>query len=408
MPPAETVIPNSSRASGCRDFQTCGLADPQKCCRWNQWQAWLRYGDTGCADGTFFSCRTPEAYSCTDAISMRFPYSLAFSLARYLIANRRAARDRFPLVLMLEPLHGCNLCCAGCGRVREYADTRGQILSVQQCLTAVDDCGAPVVSICGGEPLIYPHLDELLGALLRRGKHIYLCTNGLLLQQWVNRLPRDRRLMINVHLDGMERTHDAIVQRQGVFKAATAGIRAARQAGLLVYTNTTIYRQTDMHEIVVLLAYLEQLGVAGMMISPGYDYPCTQPPAGSDEAGMALRRAEIHDKFRQVRHLLESFPLVASPLYLDFLCGQCELTCAAWANPTYNVRGWRSPCYQIGQTHYPTYREFIEAADFDRYGPGRDPLCQDCLTHCGFEPAAMLVANARPRELLRMVAWQLG
>ena len=339
---------------------------------------------------------------------MRFPYRLAFSLSRYLIACRRAGRRRFPLVLMLEPLHGCNLCCSGCGRVREYADTRRLVLSVEQCLQAVDDCGAPVVSICGGEPLIYPHLRQLLDALLRRGKYIYLCTNGLLLEQSVGALPHDHRLMLNVHLDGMERSHDAIVQRQGVFRAAVVGIRAAKQAGLLVYTNTTIYRQTDMHEIVVLLAYLEQLGVDGMMISPAYDYRSAQQLEDHSHGGMFLSRAEIHHKFRPVRRMLESFNLMASPLYLDFLCGMCELSCAAWANPTYNIRGWRSPCYQIGQTHYPSYREFMEATDFDRFGPGRDPRCANCLTHCGFEPAAMLATNARPRQLLRMLAWQLG
>jgi len=203
---------------------------------------------------------------------MRFPLSLTRSMTTYMLGKRLAGRKKYPMVLMLEPLHTCNLSCAGCGRIREYRDTLKQHLSVEQCLAAVDECGVPIVSVCGGEPLIHPNIEELVGKLLARRKHVYLCTNGLLLEKKLHGFPPSDRLMLNVHLDGMEANHDASAGRSGVFSAATDGIRAAKKAGFRVYTNTTIYKETDMHEIAVLFEYLTELGVEGLMISPAYGY----------------------------------------------------------------------------------------------------------------------------------------
>ncbi len=338
---------------------------------------------------------------------MRFPLSLTRSMTGYLLKQKLAGRKRFPLVLMLEPLHACNLSCIGCGRIREYADTASKRLSVEECLGAMDECGAPIVSICGGEPLIYPEIDELLARTLARRKHIYLCTNGTLLEKKVSGFPRDGRLFINVHLDGMEASHDRAVRRKGVFSSAVAGIRAAKRAGFAVYTNTTVYKQTDIHETAVLLEYLTELGVDGFMLSPAYGYEAIQKTSPASAEEIFMTRSEINAKFRQAKDILSRFKLITSPVYLDFLCGNRQLSCAAWANPTYNIRGWKGPCYLVTDAHYQSYRELVEATDWDSLGPGADPRCEHCLVHCGFEPAAVLSANRHISDMMRMAVWQM-
>lgn len=328
-------------------------------------------------------------------------------MTRYLLERKWAGDQRFPLVLMLEPLHACNLRCNGCGRVREYADSLDRRLTVEQCLDAADQCPAPVVSICGGEPLLYQPLSELISALVDRGRHIYLCTNGVLLERCLPDLPQSRKLFINVHLDGMEHTHDAACGTPGVFAAATAGIRAAKAEGRFVCTNTTVYRETNMSEVVVLFEYLESLGVDGMMISPAYGYASVAEQSAMNDSPIFLDRDEIIAKFRAARKRLKGYRLLASPLYLDFLCGQRELTCAAWANPTFNTRGWRGPCYLIADEHHSTYADLLNHTRWSDYGPGADSRCADCMTHCGFEPAAVLSAGRSWRDVLAMAAWQL-
>ena len=328
-------------------------------------------------------------------------------MAGYLLKKKLAGEKRFPLVLMLEPLHACNLTCSGCGRIREYADTIRQKLSVEECLNSVDECGAPIVSMCGGEPLIYPGVEELVAKIIQRRKHVYLCTNGLTLAEKLPGFRPSSRLFINVHVDGMEGTHDAIVQRQGVFAKAVEGIEAAKAAGFMVCTNTTVYRQTDVHEIAVLFEYLTELGVDGLMISPSYGYQAVHDASPSCAEDLFMRREEIHEKFRLAEKLLSRFKLVTSPVYLDFLAGRRDLSCAAWANPTRNVLGWKGPCYLVTDAHYDTYRELVESTDWSRLGPGNDPRCEHCLVHCGFEPAAVLAANRALRDMLRMAVWQM-
>jgi len=337
---------------------------------------------------------------------MRFPLSLTRSMTGYMLRKRLAGEKKYPMVLMLEPLHKCNLACAGCGRIREYSDTLKQSLSIEQCLAAVDECGVPIVSVCGGEPLIYQGIEELIGKLLARRKHIYLCTNGLLLQRKLPGFPPSDRLMLNVHLDGMEASHDGAAGRPGVFREATDGIRAAKTAGFRVCTNTTIYKETDMDEIAVLFEYLTELGVEGLMISPAYGYEAVQQDAGPTD-NLFMTRQEVHEKFREARPMLQRFKVTASPIYMDFLCGERDLTCAAWANPTYNVRGWRGPCYLMADAHYESYKELVEATDWTQLGPQSDPRCEHCLVHCGFEPAAVFAANGRLRDMLKMAVWQM-
>jgi hopanoid biosynthesis associated radical SAM protein HpnH len=218
--------------------------------------------------------------------------------------------------------------------------------------------------------------------------------------------PSDR-LFINVHIDGMEQTHDAIVQRQGVFAKAVAGIQAAKRAGFMVCTNTTVYQETDIHEVAVLFEYLSQFKVDGFMLSPAYGYEsvCESDPQGG--SSIFMTRDEIHERFRQARKVLSQYRLVTSPVYFDFLCGQRDLTCAAWANPTYNIRGWKGPCYLITDEHYQTYQQLVDATDWDTLGPGNDPRCEHCLVHCGFEPAAVFSANHHLKDILKMAVWQM-
>jgi hopanoid biosynthesis associated radical SAM protein HpnH len=338
---------------------------------------------------------------------MRFPFSLTRSMTSYLLRKKLAGEKKFPLVLMLEPLHACNLSCAGCGRIREYADTMNRRLSIDQCMAAADECGAPIVSVCGGEPMIYPEIEVLIESLVLQRKHVYLCTNGTLLEKKICGFRPGSRLLINVHLDGMEATHDRMVERQGTFSAAVRGIMAAKKAGFNICTNTTIYRDTDMDEIAVLFEYLRELGVDGFMISPAFGYAAVCNAEPSNASAIFMTRDEVHGKFRAARASLEQFRLTASPIYMEFLRGQRELTCAAWANPTYNVRGWRGPCYLLGDAHYETYRELVNSTDWSRLGRGGDPRCEHCLVHCGYEPAAVLTARKGVGDVVRMAVWQM-
>jgi hopanoid biosynthesis associated radical SAM protein HpnH len=338
---------------------------------------------------------------------MRFPFSLTRSMTGYLLKKRLAGQTRFPLVLMLEPLHACNLKCTGCGRIREYRSTFRQKLSLADCLASVDECGAPVVSVCGGEPLIYREIQALVAEIVGRRKHVYLCTNGLLLRKKLSLFRPSSRLFVNVHLDGMEATHDQAVQRKGVFARAIEGIRAAKEAGFQVCTNTTVYHQTDMHEIAVLFEFLSQLHVDGFMLSPAYGYQSVQEANPGGAGQIFMTREQTRAKFREAKKLLAGYRLAASPIYRQYLTGDRELKCAAWANPTRNVRGWKGPCYLITDTHYSSFRELIDSTTWDQLGPGNDPRCQHCLMHCGFEPAAVLAANRGLRDMLRMVIWQM-
>ncbi len=338
---------------------------------------------------------------------MRFPLSLTRSMTGYLLRKKLSGERYFPLVLMLEPLHACNLTCTGCGRIREYADTVKCQMSVDECLASIDECGAPIVSICGGEPLIYGGIEELVAKTIERRKHVYLCTNGLFLRKKLAGFRPSSRLFLNVHLDGMEVTHDRMVEREGVFAEAVQGIEAAKQAGFQTCTNTTVYKDTNIHELTVLFEFLTQLGVDRFMVSPAYGYEAVRNANPDSAEEIFMTRDEIQAKFRQARQSLSSFRLVTSPLYLEFLCGERPLPCAAWANPTRNVRGWKGPCYLVTDAHYPTYRELVEATAWDQLGPGHDPRCEHCMVHCGFEPAAVLFAN-RLRDMLRMAVWQIS
>ena len=323
-------------------------------------------------------------------------------MSTYIARNRLRRREKFPLVMMLEPLHACNLTCTGCGRIREYEGTIRERLSLEQCLKAVDECGAPMISICGGEPLIYPDLGRLVREILKRKKHIYLCTNGMFIRKRLHEFRPSSRLFFNVHLDGLEKTHDLCVEREGVFRDAIDGIKAAKGAGFLVCTNTTIFKETDLHEIRDLFEYLSDLNVDGFMISPAYSYAAVQAKE------IFMSRNQIREKFRAARDILGQFKLMTSPIYLEFLSGEREMMCTAWGNPTYNPRGWKGPCYLMTDAHHATFKELIEKTPWEKYGHGRDPRCEDCMVHAGYEPSAVLGANRKLGDSWKLFKWQLS
>ena len=308
---------------------------------------------------------------------------------------------RFPLVMMLEPLHACNLTCTGCGRIREYESSIRERLSLEQCLKAVDECGAPMVSICGGEPLLYPEIAQLTNQILARGKWIQLCTNGMFMVKKLKEFTPHPGLVFNVHLDGMEKNHDISVEREGVFKEAIEGIKAAKAAGFKVFTNTTVYKETDMKEIWELYEYLEPLKVDGHAIAPAYGYSAV------NQREIFLTRDDVHEKFKDVDKMAKRFPLVSSPIYMEFLKGDRDLPCTAWGNPTYNIKGWKGPCYLITDAHYKTFEALMTQTPWDNYGHGNDPRCEHCMVHCGYEPSAALGINAKLADSFKMLSWAL-
>jgi hopanoid biosynthesis associated radical SAM protein HpnH len=339
---------------------------------------------------------------------MRFPLSLTTSMVGYIAGKKLTGQRRFPLVLMLEPLHACNLTCTGCGRIREYETTIKQKLSVAECLGAVEECGAPIVSICGGEPMIYPEIGRLVRSILQKRKHIYLCTNGMFIKKRLHEFRPTSRLFFNVHLDGLEETHDRAVERAGVFRAAVEGIKAAKKAGFQVCTNTTLFKDTDMAEIDALFAYLTKLGVDGFLLAPAYGYKAVHDTNPQGAAEIFMTRDDIRAKFREAQQRLKKYRLSSSPVYLEFLSGERELTCTAWGNPTRNVKGWKGPCYLITDKHHATFADLMNNTPWEEYGYGKDPRCEHCMMHCGYEPSAALGVNAKFGDGLKMLMWQLS
>jgi hopanoid biosynthesis associated radical SAM protein HpnH len=339
---------------------------------------------------------------------MRFPLSLTTTMVGYIAKNKIRRKQRFPLVLMLEPLHACNLTCTGCGRIREYETTIKQKLSVEECLAASEECGAPIVSICGGEPMIYPEIGQLVGELLSRKRHVIVCTNGMFTKKRLHEFKPTSHFCFNVHLDGLEETHDRAVERAGVFQAAVEGIKVAKQAGFTVCTNTTVYKDTNIAEIDALYAYLTKLGVDGFLLSPAYGYAAVHATNPTGAAEIFLTRDDIRAKFREAQGLLKKYRMRNSPIYLEFLAGKRELTCTAWGNPTRNVKGWKGPCYLITDAHHATFEGLMHDTDWDSYGHGKDPRCEHCMVHCGFEPSAALGVDGKFGDSLKMLAWQMS
>ena len=391
---------------------------------------------------------------------MRFPLALTAKIAAHIVGHKLRGVEKFATVLQLEPLHTCNLTCTGCGRIREYSTSLKDVLPLADCLAAAAECDAPMVSICGGEPLIYPQIEALVDGLLEQGRIVYICTNATLMRRkmrdylaalWAQRRWEAEELMQvllseelltpaqteeirkqksevrnpiaptqwlywNVHLDGMEKTHDLIVERDGVFREAVLAIRMAKILGYQVATNTTVYRETDPAEIEEMFAYLGTLGVDGHTISPGYDYDAAKNDMiarlGQKPEEFFLTRDATREKFARAVEWGRDFPILGTPVYLEFLAGLRDLTCSAWAIPTRNVRGWKGPCYLMTDGHYATYRELLEKTDWNKLGvvdgKARDPRCENCMVHCGYEPTASLGIGALPGDLWKTLKFTFG
>ncbi|HEX9024077.1 MAG TPA: adenosyl-hopene transferase HpnH [Geobacteraceae bacterium] len=331
---------------------------------------------------------------------MRFPWRLNYDLTKYIIANNMKGVKRYPLVLMLEPTHLCNLACSGCGRIREYADTIKDMLSLKECLGSVDECPAPVVTITGGEPFLYPDLFPLIDGVLERGKHIYLCTNALLLEKGLDSMRPHPNFTLNVHLDGMEETHDRILERKGTFQTAIAGIEKAKRLGFRVCTNTTIFKETDLSEIDRLFSLLTRMKVDGILVAPGFGYEAVGEK-------LFLERREIEHKFEEVYEMSKRFRFYSTPMYLKFLKGERKLECTPWGNPTRNPRGWKAPCYLITDAHYATYGEMMEKTEWGKYGVEKDERCAQCMMHCGFEPSVVIEVGKSWKDIWEMMVWNM-
>jgi len=392
---------------------------------------------------------------------MRFPLALTTKIAAYIITQKLRRTEKFATVLQLEPLHTCNLTCTGCGRIREYSTSLKDILPLEDCLAAVVECNAPMISICGGEPLIYPQIEALVAGVLALKRIVYICTNAMFMRkkmrEWlasefpkrsafveekiaellarrlinekdadaIRQGPKDpakptiapsRWMYWNVHLDGLERTHDLIVEREGVFKECILAIKMAKMLGYQVATNTTIYKETDMGEVEQMFDFLSDLGVDGHTISPGYEYDAAKKDMikrlNLQPENFFLTRKMTIEKFQKIEKWMKDYTLFGTPIYFEFLAGKRDLSCSAWAIPTRNIRGWKGPCYLMTDAHYSSYAELLEKVQWDKYGVEngvvKDSRCENCMVHCGYEPTASLGLRAKRGDTWKNIRFNFG
>ncbi|MEM1384084.1 MAG: adenosyl-hopene transferase HpnH [Pseudomonadota bacterium] len=330
---------------------------------------------------------------------MGVPFRQQMDVAGYLLKQKLRGRKRYPLVLMLEPLFRCNLACPGCGKI-DYPDLiLNRRLTPEQCWEAAEECGAPMVAIPGGEPLIHKEIGEIVRGLVERKFYISLCTNALLLEKKLKLFEPSRYLFFSVHLDGLKEHHDRAVDRKGVFDKAVSAIKAAQDAGFNVNVNATIFEGYPADELADYLDYCTALGV-GVSISPGFAYE------RAPDQQHFLARKRTKEFFRNVWRIGKErgskWNLSHSPLFLDFLLGNQEMMCTPWGMPTRNVFGWQKPCYLLGEGHAKTFAELMETTDWDKYGTGRYEKCSDCMAHCGYEPTAANIAFSNPWKMLSL------
>ena len=330
---------------------------------------------------------------------MSVPLSQMWTVATYVLSRRLRRIQRYPLVLMLEPLFRCNLACAGCGKIQHPAEILRRNLTPQQCFDAVEQCGAPMVSIPGGEPLLHPEIDDIVAGLVDRRKYVYLCTNALRLEEALHRFTPSKYLSFSVHLDGPREEHDRAVCREGVYDIAVHAIRKAIRDGYRVTTNTTMFVGADPQRMRGFFDEMMRLGVEGMMVSPGYPYD------KAPDQDHFLRRRQTIDLFRRA---IDSggrrWRFNQTPLFLDYLRGNWQLECTPWGNPTYNVFGWQRPCYLLDEGYCETFQELLETTQWDEYGHrSGNPKCTDCMVHCGHEPTAVMQTFGTWTGFLRTV-----
>lgn len=330
---------------------------------------------------------------------MGVPVSQMWTVASYVLGKRLRGVKRYPLVLMLEPLFRCNLACAGCGKIQYPADILRQNLTPEQCFKAVDECGAPIVSIPGGEPLLHPQIDQIVEGLVARKKYVYLCTNALLLEKHLHRFKPSKYLSFSIHLDGPKEEHDFAVCREGVYDVAISAIKTAIARGFRVTTNTTVYNNADPNAMRSMFDTLMGMGVEGMMLSPGYQYE----KAPSQD--LFLHRNQTIGLFRRmIGNAKRSWRFNLSPLFLEFLKGRWNLECTPWGMPAYNLFGWQRPCYLLNEGYASSFKELIETTDWSKYGrESGNPKCSDCMVHCGYEATAVAATFGSLKAFARVV-----
>jgi hopanoid biosynthesis associated radical SAM protein HpnH len=329
---------------------------------------------------------------------MPVPLRQSVRVGAYLARQRLRKREKFPLIVELEPLFQCNLECAGCGKIQHPDHVLKRRMPVDQAIGAIEESGAPMVSIAGGEPLIHPEIDTIVSELMKRKRFVYLCTNALLMERKLDLFKPSPYFSWAVHLDGLKERHDESVCRDGVFDKAVSAIRAAQARGFRVTTNSTFFTHDSADSIRKVLDYLnDELRVDQMMISPAYAYE--RAPDQEHFLGVRQTRELFSEVFAGDRR--RRWRLNHSPLFLDFLEGKVDFQCTAWGIPSYSLFGWQRPCYLMSDGYAKTYQELLETTDWERYGRGRDPRCENCMAHCGYEPTAVLETSRSLRQSLR-------
>ena len=317
---------------------------------------------------------------------MSVPLSQGIRVFSYIMKQKLKRVQRYPLVLMLEPLFRCNLECKGCGKIQYPEEILQKRLSVDECLQAAKECGAPMVSIPGGEPLIHPEIDKIIEGLIKQKRYIYLCTNAILLERKLSLFKPSKYLTFSIHLDGLKNVHDEMVSRDGIFETAVKAIKAAKEKGFRVTTNSTLFDGENPQDIRKFFDFAMELGVEGMMVSPGYQYE------RAPDQEHFLKRERAKKFFKEVlKDRKKSWKFNQSPLFLDFLMGEIDYRCTPWGNPTRNIFGWQKPCYLMtGEGYAETFKELMETTEWEKYGTGNHPKCADCMVHCGYEPTAVI------------------
>ncbi len=315
---------------------------------------------------------------------MAVPLSQMLTVTSYVFSQKLKGVERYPLVLMLEPLFRCNLACAGCGKIQYPEHVLDRRLTPEQCWAVADECGAPIISIPGGEPLIHPEMSEIVQGLVRRRKFVYLCTNAILLERKMHEYEPSNRLIFSIHMDGLREEHDSAVCRDGVYDVAARAIKTAVKRGFRVTTNTTLFNDANPPRVRAFFDEMMDLGVEGMMISPGYSYE-----KAPDQHGF-LKRRRTQELFSAVlANRKRRWRFNQSPLFLEFLMGKRDYQCTPWGNPTYNIFGWQKPCYLLQDGYVSSFKELLETTAWEQYGVGRHEKCRDCMVHCGFEASAV-------------------
>ncbi len=333
---------------------------------------------------------------------MAVPIRQQARVGAYILKQRLTGRRQYPLVLMLEPLFRCNLACPGCGKI-DYPDSiLNKRLSVQACLDAAEECGAPIVSIAGGEPLIHKEIGEIVSGMIARKRFVYLCTNALLLEKKLDLFKPSPYLTFSIHLDGLKEEHDHAVDQEGVFEKATAAIRKVRAQGFRVNVNTTIFDGYKAENVAEFMDFVTDLGVEGVTVSPGYAYE------RAPDQEHFLRRQGAKQLFRDLFDLGrgKKWQFSQSTLFLDFLAGNQEYRCTPWGNPTRNVFGWQRPCYLLSEGYASSFKELMEETEWEKYGTGNYEKCADCMVHCGYEATAVNDTLDHPLKALKV--WLKG